>query len=103
MQAQGNNRMFYRIRQLAVRGLAYALSFALAIMGAHAQEGPKLNATSWLLVDVTSGQILDAQQPDEHVEPASLTKLMTAYLVFTAFREATLSLDQRPPLFDRAY
>jgi D-alanyl-D-alanine carboxypeptidase (penicillin-binding protein 5/6) len=43
---------------------------------------PALAAKSWLLIEMTSGQELAAQAPDERLEPASLTKLMTAYLAF---------------------
>jgi D-alanyl-D-alanine carboxypeptidase (penicillin-binding protein 5/6) len=54
-------------------------------------------------VDVTSGQILASHEPDERVEPASLTKLMTAYLAFSALRDNQLSLDQQPPVSNHAY
>ena len=93
--------MSYWIKRLVTAAVACVLAFSM--IGAYADEGPKLNATSWLLVDVTSGQILDSRQPDEPVEPASLTKLMTAYLAFNALNEGTLSLEQRPPVSDRAY
>jgi len=43
---------------------------------------PAVNARSWVLVDATSNQVLASGNADERVEPASLTKLMTAYLVF---------------------
>lgn len=93
--------MSYWIKRLATALVGCAL--AVSMIGAHADEGPELNATSWLLVDVTSGQILHSRQPDEPVEPASLTKLMTAYLAFNALKEGSLALDQRPPVSDRAY
>lgn len=70
---------------------------------AHAVEGPRINARSWLLVDVTSGQILASHQPDEAFEPASLTKLMTAYLAFSALREGRLKPDQVLPVSRKAY
>lgn len=65
--------------------------------------GPELDARAWLLVDVTSGQILSAHEADLRVEPASLTKLMTAYLVFSSLRDGRLTLDQRPPVSQKAY
>ena len=43
---------------------------------------PEVEARSWLLMDVDTGQILAEKDPDMRVEPASLTKLMTASLVF---------------------
>ncbi len=70
---------------------------------AQAVTEPKIDATSWLLVDVTSGQILASHNPDVAVEPASLTKLMTAYLAFSALREKRLTADQRPPVSQKAY
>jgi serine-type D-Ala-D-Ala carboxypeptidase (penicillin-binding protein 5/6) len=56
---------------------------------------PQLAAKSYLLYDYTSKQVLVNQNGDERVEPASLTKLMTAYLVFDALKYGTLSLKQK--------
>lgn len=62
-----------------------------------------LAARSWLLVDATTGQTLAGYEPDSKVEPASLTKLMTAYLTFSALKEKKLTLDVRPPVSPVAY
>jgi serine-type D-Ala-D-Ala carboxypeptidase (penicillin-binding protein 5/6) len=73
---------------------------------AHAQitiPAPQVAARSWLLLDVSSNQLLGASEPDQKLEPASLTKLMTAYLVFTAIKEKRLTLDQKPPVSEAAY
>ncbi|MEI8305209.1 MAG: D-alanyl-D-alanine carboxypeptidase family protein [Burkholderiales bacterium] len=64
---------------------------------------PTLAARAWLLVDVTTGQILAGSEPDLKVEPASLTKLMTARLVFNALAERKLTGDQRPPVSEAAW
>lgn len=64
---------------------------------------PTLAAKSWLLLEISSGQVLTAEKPDERLEPASLTKLMTAYLSFTALRQKTLKLDQPLPVSKRAW
>lgn len=93
--------MFQQMNRL--RPLLLACVLALVTTVTHASNEPKLEARSWLLVDVTSGQILHSKDPDERVEPASLTKLMTAYLAFNALRDGTLTLDQRPPVSERAY
>src|SRR5690606_22969656 len=45
---------------------------------------PALTARAWMTLDVTSGQVIAAQNLDQSVEPASLTKLMAAYVVFDA-------------------
>ncbi len=55
---------------------------------------PVLAAKSWLLYDYTSNQILVNENGDERVEPASITKLMTAYLAFAALKQGHLSQDQ---------
>lgn len=55
---------------------------------------PVLAAKFWLLYDYTSSQILVNANGNERVEPASLTKLMTAYLTFTALKQNKLSLEQ---------
>ena len=71
-------------------------SSALSISIAFAQSvpAPTIAAKSWLLLDATSGQVLASQNPDMRVEPASLTKIMTAYLVFEAIKDKKLDLNQ---------
>lgn len=61
---------------------------------------PKLDARSWLVLDMTSGQILADHDPHLREAPASLTKLMTAYLTFKALKDGTIKLEQqvREPL-----
>ncbi len=93
--------MFYRLIRL--QRMLFAGALALASLFVHAEEGPNLQARAWLLVDVTSGQILSAHEADQRFEPASLTKLMTAYLAFSALRDGTLKPDQRPPVSRHAY
>ena len=55
---------------------------------------PKLDARAWLVVDLTSGQILAEHDAHTQEAPASLTKLMTAYLTFKALKEGTIKLNQ---------
>lgn len=64
---------------------------------------PQLAAKSWLLLEAGSGQILSAEKPDEKLDPASLTKLMTAYLTFSAIRQKTLALEQTLPVSEKAW
>ncbi len=59
---------------------------------------PQVAAKSYLLYDFQSQQILAAESADERFEPASLTKLMTAYLVFNALKQKTLKPDQVVPV-----
>ncbi|MBI5429174.1 MAG: D-alanyl-D-alanine carboxypeptidase [Nitrosomonadales bacterium] len=58
-------------------------------------DAPQLAARAWLLYDYTSNRILVNQGGDERLEPASLTKLMTAYLAFDALKHRTLSMEQK--------
>jgi D-alanyl-D-alanine carboxypeptidase (penicillin-binding protein 5/6) len=60
-------------------------------------------ARAYLLVDVTANQILAQKDIDTPVEPASLTKLMTAYLVFDALRNKKMELKQALPVSERAW
>jgi len=71
------------------------LSFFLAA-ASHAQtpQPPELAARAYLLLDVTASQVLAQKEADTPVEPASLTKLMTAYLVFDALRQKKITLQQ---------
>jgi D-alanyl-D-alanine carboxypeptidase (penicillin-binding protein 5/6) len=79
-------------RKLALGAL---LPVALAASSAFAQVPPPgVNARSWVLVDATSNQVLASGNPDERVEPASLTKLMTAYLVFEALQTKKITMEQ---------
>jgi D-alanyl-D-alanine carboxypeptidase (penicillin-binding protein 5/6) len=57
-----------------------------------APQAPVVAARAWLLLDVTSNQVITSGNPDARVEPASLTKLMTAYLSFKALRQKAISL-----------
>lgn len=64
---------------------------------------PALAAKSWLLIEAGSGQQLAAQAADERLEPASLTKLMTAYLTFSALKQRTIALDQSIIVSEKAW
>ncbi|MDT3678445.1 MAG: D-alanyl-D-alanine carboxypeptidase family protein [Burkholderiaceae bacterium] len=64
---------------------------------------PTIAARAWILLDETTGQVLASHEPDMKVEPASLTKIMTAYLAFDALREKRIALDQRPVVSQAAY
>jgi D-alanyl-D-alanine carboxypeptidase (penicillin-binding protein 5/6) len=64
---------------------------------------PSLEATSWVLVDQQSGRALAGHRANDRVEPASITKLMTAYAVFHALREGKLKLDTEVPISEHAW
>src|SRR5690554_2031883 len=68
-----------------------------------AVPAPSLTATAWLTLDVNSGQIIATQNPNQSVEPASLTKLMAAYVIFQALEGNRLALDQKVHVSENAW
>ena len=87
-----------------VRILACGLSACfLGAVWAQTPVPPEVAARSYILVDVSAGQVLAEQQADEAVEPASLTKLMTAYVVFDALRAKKITLQQTLAVSVRAW
>jgi len=64
---------------------------------------PQIGATSYLLMDTTSDRVLAEQAADQPVEPASLTKLMTAYAVFKALGEGQISLSDQVRVSEKAW
>jgi len=84
-----------------------AIAFALAPLHAHAQspapEAPEIAAKAYLLLDVTANQILASRELDMPLEPASLTKLMSAYLVFDALKSKKIDMKQSFGVSERAW
>jgi serine-type D-Ala-D-Ala carboxypeptidase (penicillin-binding protein 5/6) len=78
---------------------AASLSNALA----QAPQPPEIAARQYILLDMASSQVLAERDADAPAEPASLTKLMTAYLVFNAIRDKKLALTQTLPVSQRAW
>jgi len=64
---------------------------------------PELQARSYVLLDHDSGRVLAALDPDSRQEPASLTKLMTAYAVFHALKEGRIKLDDMVTISEHAW
>lgn len=84
------------------------LAFSVVLPTARAQapqtpQVPDIAARSYLLLDVSANQILAAKGIDSQVEPASLTKLMTEYLVFDALKAKKIDLKQTFNVSDRAW
>ncbi|HYX65163.1 MAG TPA: D-alanyl-D-alanine carboxypeptidase family protein [Burkholderiales bacterium] len=77
--------------------------FACGAAQAAAPQPPSVLGKSWIVGDLSSGQVLAAEKADARIEPASLTKLMSAYLVFTALGEGKLKLDQQVPVSTHAW
>lgn len=64
---------------------------------------PQLDAKAWLLLDANSGQVLVEHEANRRVEPASLTKLMTAYISFAAIKQGRLKLTDTVPVSENAW
>jgi serine-type D-Ala-D-Ala carboxypeptidase (penicillin-binding protein 5/6) len=86
------------------RLLVWLMASAL-VSGALAQapQPPEVAAKSYLLLDLTSNQVLAERDADAPADPASLTKLMTAYVVFSAIRDKKIAEDQELPVSLRAW
>lgn len=88
----------------ALRVLAAAAAASLCMLaGAQVPAAPEVAARSFLLLDVTANQVLAQKDIDSPVEPASLTKLMSAYLVFDALKAKKITLQQALPVSVRAW
>lgn len=82
---------------------AFLLAGSVLPVSAQMPQPPDVAAKAYLLMDVTSGQVLASLNPDQSVEPASLTKLMTAYIVFDALKAGKISLTQTFGVSERAW
>lgn len=83
---------------LALASSAYARQAPLPVPPA-----PPIAAKAYLLVDFNTGKQLAAHDPEMRVEPASLTKLMTAYLTFTALKQGQIRPHQQVPVSAKAW
>ena len=86
-------------RSFTFIALLLSASFSLA---APLPAPPQLSANSFLLIDHVSGEVLAAKDPDKRVEPASLTKMMTAYLVSTELQRGAVTLKDPVHVSDEA-
>ncbi|MDO9596474.1 MAG: D-alanyl-D-alanine carboxypeptidase family protein [Azoarcus sp.] len=82
-----------------------AVLFSLLSLNALAQAipAPALAAKAWVLADHSTGHVLTSSDPDARIEPASLTKLMTAYLTFSALKAGTITPEQTVPVSEKAW
>jgi D-alanyl-D-alanine carboxypeptidase (penicillin-binding protein 5/6) len=88
-----------------MKSLVFLLAMVLSVL-VQAQtlpQAPPIAAKSWLLLDYSTGQALASYNPDERLDPASLTKLMTAYLAFAALKQNTLQANQTVAVSERAW
>lgn len=93
-----------RLRRLALAAvLATALHPALGLAQIATPTPPQIAARNYMLLDVTANQVLASKDADAPIEPASLTKLMTAYIVFDALRARKIALGQKLSVSERAW
>jgi serine-type D-Ala-D-Ala carboxypeptidase (penicillin-binding protein 5/6) len=86
------------------RLLAFCVAAATTLCSlAQTPQPPEVAARSYILLDLNSQQVLAEREADVQSDPASLTKLMTAYLVFAAVRDKKLTLEQTLPVSQRAW
>ncbi len=91
------------IRRFTALALLATGAAGFSLAQAQAPVPPEVAARSYLLLDITANQFLVAQDIDSPVEQASLTKLMTAYLVFDALRAKKIDLKQTFGVSERAW
>lgn len=90
-----------------VAGVLFVSLLSFLSAGVNAQvavpTAPDLGAKGYLLLDHSSGQTLAAKNENERLDPASITKLMTAYAVFRALRAGQTSLDDQVLVSEKAW
>lgn len=96
-----------------IKKYLFCLLFFAMAASSHAQVVPEaaktdlpppdLTARSWVLLDFNTGWILAEHESDQRIEPASLTKLMTAYVVFGELRKGAISLDDKVHVSEKAW
>ncbi|PTX06790.1 peptidase [Achromobacter mucicolens] len=91
---------------MLMKKLAASLLVATACISsamAQSMPAPALSAKAWLLLDETSGQVIASHAATTRIEPASLTKIMTAYVVFDAITKKELTANQLVTISTRAW
>jgi D-alanyl-D-alanine carboxypeptidase (penicillin-binding protein 5/6) len=83
--------------------VAPLLALVCFVAAAQSPQPPEIAARSYLVLDVSANQVLAGRDVDSPVEPASLTKLMTQYVVFDALRAKKIDLKQTLPVSVRAW
>ncbi|MGQ0443136.1 MAG: D-alanyl-D-alanine carboxypeptidase family protein [Methylophilaceae bacterium] len=83
--------------------LLFLALLPLSTWSAQVAPPPALAVKAYLLKDMNSGTDIASYKKDERIEPASLTKIMTAYIVFDAIQQGHLKLDQVLPVSEKAW
>lgn len=86
-----------------VLGALLLLVATLSIAAIPVPAAPSLGATSWILLDPNSGRVLAENNADMRIEPASITKVMTSYVVYQALREGLVSMEDEVTISEKAW
>jgi len=92
-----------RLHNTALLGVCVLWFVGLAQAQIPVPSGPELGARGYVLLDHNSGRILAAKNENERLDPASITKLMTAYVVFRTLRSGQISLDDQVLISEKAW
>lgn len=101
-----NINSLYSLHKSLRFSVALFALLALSAGGALARPlpaPPSVSADSYIIQDFRSGEILGESKADQRMEPASITKLMTAYLVFAELRSERLSLTDKVTISEKAW
>ncbi len=96
-------RSIFHLLKLSLLVTAAATGAAAQLPSLPVPAAPQVDARSYILIDFQTGKVLAERDADAVVDPASLTKLMTAYLVFGELREGRLALDEEVLVSERAW
>lgn len=86
-----------------VLAFVFAAAMSLPAFAASIPDPPAIDAKAYILVDYDSGEILAAKNPDERVEPASITKVMTTYIAFDEIKKGRLKPDDEVLISEKAW
>ena len=105
MQIITHLSMARKLKQLALTSIVVSLAFSLLAHANNAQVAPppSLAVKAYQLKDFNSGHVIASQNASMRVDPASLTKIMTAYLSFKALKNGHLKLNQTLPVSEKAW
>jgi serine-type D-Ala-D-Ala carboxypeptidase (penicillin-binding protein 5/6) len=92
-----------KFRVLIALSLSTLFAALPALAAAPLPNAPAVEAKGYVLMDFTTGQVLAGSNADQRLEPASLTKLMTTYVVFDALRSGRLKMDEQILISEHAW
>lgn len=93
----------HRATRILCLSVILALAWISSASALPIPEPPNFSATSFILVDHDSGQVLAAKNAEKRIEPASITKIMTSYIVFDELDKGKLALDDKVTISEHAW